>query len=415
MKEDLASRHGAAEVPDREKLRREFESRDGVRFLTVKEIERRLEKVLLPVVPRPTVKARTKTFQSYYAKYLRHIRDGIIPPLITDLMGIRVICPFMDDLEKVRALIENSFTVVEVERKGGRYSFKEFGYESIHLLVEITEDISRGIGDCGCSVAEIQIRTTLQDAWAEVEHELFYKADFTPIEEKKRKLYAVNANLYIADVIFQEIRVYQKAMSSQLSERRESFFRKVEESADAFIIPHSAGARERRRQTAEAPGGDGPAGADGLLLDALTLHNEKRFEEAVATYSRIFAEQNPESHVRSIIYKHRGMAYFAQSKYGEAISDFTNAIELDGKSHASVYYRGIAYAEMKRYEAAIGDFSLSLEINPCQHYCLFRRAQAYFHVGDYGKALADCDASLSLKPDTDVVLKFRRMIGEKLS
>lgn len=404
-----------AGVPDREKLRRDFEAKDGIRFLTVKEMERRLERALLPIVPHPTIKARTKTFESYYGKYLRHVREGIVPPLITDLMGIRVICPFMEDLEKARAIIQDNFMVVEVERKGGRYSFMEFGYESIHLLLEITDDISRGLGDSGCKVAEVQIRTTLQDAWAEVEHELFYKAEFAPIEEKKwkRKLYAVNANLYIADVIFQEIRVYQKALNGRLMERRDSFFRKVEESADAFILPDGSPA-ENPPEAAEPVSGTSPDGADSLLLDALTFHNEKRFEDAVTTYSRIFAEQNPEDSVRSIIYKHRGMAYFAQSKYGEAISDFSNAIRLDGKSHAPLYYRGIAYSEMGRYEEAVSDFTTSLGINPCQHYCLFRRAQARFHMGNLKDALSDCDASLSIKPDTDVVVKFRGMILKRL-
>ncbi len=60
-------------------------------------------------------------------------------------------------------------------------------------------------------VCEIQLRTILQDAWAEVEHELVYKSDISlPNQSIRRKLASLNATLTLSDLIFQEIRDYQK-------------------------------------------------------------------------------------------------------------------------------------------------------------------------------------------------------------
>ena len=53
------------------------------------------------------------------------------------MMGIRVICAFLEDLEIVRKQLEASFSVQEVERKGAEQSFREFGYESVHVLISI--------------------------------------------------------------------------------------------------------------------------------------------------------------------------------------------------------------------------------------------------------------------------------------
>ena len=80
---------------------------------------------------------------------------------------------------------------------------------------------------------EVQLRTILQEAWAEVEHELVYKAEFTPFDEPmKRKLAALNANLSLSDIIFQEILDYQRRLTSELERRRSAFYGKIEDVMD---------------------------------------------------------------------------------------------------------------------------------------------------------------------------------------
>ncbi|MDR2924294.1 MAG: tetratricopeptide repeat protein [Treponema sp.] len=396
----------------KETIRKKYESGTYARILTLRDIANRLEQVFSVLVSHPTIKTRIKQFPSYFKKYLHLLKAGVDQPLITDLMGIRIVCPFIEDLQLVENLIKEHFEVTEVDRKEHSNTFKEFGYEAIHLLIRIPADIARVRGETGCDVAEIQIRTVLQDAWAEVEHEIFYKAEFNPIDTPmKRKLAAVNASLTLADSVFQEIRDYQKKLNGQLGRRRETFYKKIEESIDSMLFSDEPVQGISQPET--MPADIGSLSIDDLLLEALKAHNENRFADAIAVYSRIL-ELKPDEMICSLIYKHRGMANFAQSNYQDAILDFNRALELDPKSYRVAYYRGVVRSVLKQFSGAIDDYTMSLEINPYQAFCLFRRGQSYFHIGDYPQALSDCEASLSMEPGNETIQKFRVLVQSKL-
>jgi len=407
---------------DKEAIRKKYESGNYARILTLRDITNRLEQVCSVLVSHPTIKTRIKQFPSYYKKYLRLLKADNPQPLITDLMGIRIVCPFIEDLMLVENLVKNNFEVTEVDRKEHSNTFKEFGYEAIHLLIRVPSDIARVRGDTGSDVAEIQIRTVLQDAWAEVEHEIFYKAEFNPIDTPmKRKLAAVNASLTLADSIFQEIRDYQKKLNGQLGKRRETFHRKIEESIDSMLISNEP-VPDRNQpsdmKSVDVKSGEMPVeishlSIDDLLLEALKAHNDNRFADAIAVYSRIL-ELKPDEQICSLIFKHRGMANFAQSNYQDAIIDFNKALELDKKSYRVAYYRGVVRSVLKQYSEAIDDYTMSLEINPYQAYCLFRRGQSYYHIGDYPQALSDCETALAMEPGNEAIQKFRVLVQGKL-
>ena len=190
-------------------------------------MERKLKEILvLPSVP--TLKTRVKSFSSYYRKLLRILAESAETtdlPVISDLIGIRVICPFLEDLSMVEKILKDSFKIIEIEKKGADRTFREFGYESTHVLLEIPEDVRKNCILPPNIICEIQIRTILQDAWAEVEHELVYKSEFSPFDlPLKRKLASMNASLSLADIIFQEIRDYQNKLNKEMAKRRDSFY-----------------------------------------------------------------------------------------------------------------------------------------------------------------------------------------------
>ncbi|MBN2875616.1 MAG: RelA/SpoT domain-containing protein, partial [Spirochaetales bacterium] len=107
-----------------------------------------IQKTLQEAGLSPAYKHRIKTFQSYFAKRIKFLREaskhGSNALPITDLIAVRIICPFIGDLERVESALSTRFNVREVERKGSERSFKEFGYESTHLLLEIPDDILNG-------------------------------------------------------------------------------------------------------------------------------------------------------------------------------------------------------------------------------------------------------------------------------
>ena len=403
--------------PEKNQIQSDYEKYTEVRFLIVNDLKEQVENLLTAIDSSPVISGRIKNFSSYFSKYLKLLKTGIKNPKITDLLGVRVICPFIEDLQASEKLINSNFNIIEKEVKG-HYTYKEFGYESIHLLVSIPQSIIDKYGDPGTDIAEIQIRTILQDAWAEVEHELVYKAEFSPFDDPmKRKLAAINASLSLADIIFQEIRSHQRKYSTEIDRRKGSFFQKIEESTDELLFS------ENHKETSNSILKAAPAEnnidnysnltIDDLLVSALSAHNQNCFNDAINQYSMIL-ELKPDKKICSLIYKHRGMAYFACSKYNEAIADFNSSLDLDENSYKAAYYRGVVHSVMKHYSQAIDDYTLSLSINPYQSFCLFRRGQAYYHIGDYPQGLADCENSLALEPNNNNAVRFKELLLNKL-
>lgn len=86
---------------------------------------------------------------------------------VYDGIGVRVICPFADDVNRfVRwARLQDSFDIIE-EKDYCSYP-KPNGYRSYHLLIRMNN--ANGLN------AEIQVRTIANDFWATLEHQLKYK------------------------------------------------------------------------------------------------------------------------------------------------------------------------------------------------------------------------------------------------
>ena len=390
-------------LPNREKIKSIYESYSPVFSEVLSNIEGELKNTI-KLNSMPTYKARIKSFGSYYKKILRQKPQeaalGTELVTLTDMMGIRVICAFIEDLAVVEEQLLSHFCVKEVERKGAEQSFREFGYESVHILIEIPESC-RPKNNCSPKlpnnvVCEIQVRTILQDAWAEVEHELIYKSEFNPFDKPlRRKLASINASLSLADTIFQEIRDYQTQLQSELGIRRNTFYDKADDITDKEF--HFS-----QEQTSESllnsPTNTGKkASIDDLVLLALHAHNTGNFAEAVTIYSQILdSKPVPQNVVLSVIYKHRGMAYFAQSEYEKALNDFVESSKYDPKAFRSIYYEGIVLSIQKKYKEAIECFSKSLSINEMQSHAFYRRATAYFEIAEYENAMNDVVAAQKL-------------------
>jgi putative GTP pyrophosphokinase len=419
-------------IPNRTELEADYERRRPVYQSVLEDFERLVGNRLEASGLRPTIKGRIKSFDSLYGKKIRLLREarldgGRAPIPITDIIGIRVVCPFLGDIESAVKLLSSSFQVTEIDRKGAERSFREFGYESIHLLVELPPELGAARPGLDIRLCEIQLRTILQEAWAEVEHELVYKAEFNPFDEPmKRKLAALNANLSLSDIIFQEIREYQHRLSEELAQRRNDFYAKIENSIDGPFEKEEAAvvelygaegglSHEAESSVTAEPSHSRPlpVSLDDMLLEALFVHNRGRYGEAIRIYTSIL-EEGTTREVSAVIHKHRGMAYFSESRYPEAIADFTEALARDPQCYKAAYFRGVVHSVLEDYAAALVDYEVSLSINPFQAYTLYRRAQVYWHLGDYPKVLADCEAVLRIAPSQAQAAALKRLALLKL-
>lgn len=156
---------------------------------------------------------------------------------ITDILGVRIITLFENDVDTIFELLENTFEVCEIvdKRKKEKNSRIEFGYNSLHIIVKFT--------DSRCQLVEyqkyqdirfeIQLRTVLQHAWAEVEHGLGYKSFYEPPMSVKRKLNRLAATLEILDEEFENIR-YDIALYNQSFDKVEKIL-KTDINKDSLI------------------------------------------------------------------------------------------------------------------------------------------------------------------------------------
>ena len=405
-------------LPAKIHIQKTYESYAPYFCAVMANIQKRLEDGVSLASP-PTYKARIKSFDSYYKKILRL---KVQPPAdgslicLTDMVGIRIICAFLEDLSEVSAQVKNLFEVREIEQKGPAENFKAFEYESIHILVKIPDSCFPPPSDFPSLprlddiVCEIQVRTILQDAWAEVEHELIYKSEFSPFDlPLRRKLASINASLTLADTIFQEIRDYQKKLQGEVNERRKLFYEKVDE-LDAI----KRGIKKISTEP-DFPSSFAKGTIDDLLLEAIHAHNTGDLARAIKIYTQIIeSKPAPADVVLSVIHKHRGMAYFTESEYQKALEDFQASSAHNPQNFRALYYEGIVYGILGDNTAAIDRFSKSLAINEYQSHAFYHRAEAYYERCEYESALGDIRAAEKLGINDDACNALLAKIMDKI-
>ena len=127
---------------------------------------------------------------------------------ITDMAGVRVITFFPRTVLEVCQCIEEEFDVIEkVDHIAASQKQEKLGYQSIHYLAKFKPnrtELSEYKRFDGL-VAEIQVRTVMQHAWAEIEHDIRYKSASTIPLEISRRFMTLAGLLEIADREFEAI------------------------------------------------------------------------------------------------------------------------------------------------------------------------------------------------------------------
>ncbi len=127
---------------------------------------------------------------------------------ITDQAGVRVITFFPKTIDEVDKVVSAEFWVRDKSDKADTLKLEErFGYRSVHYLVSLKSDRTSlpEYAQYKDLIAEIQVRTVLQDAWAEIEHDIQYKSSETIPPSIRRRFMSLAGLLEIADREFQAI------------------------------------------------------------------------------------------------------------------------------------------------------------------------------------------------------------------
>jgi putative GTP pyrophosphokinase len=167
-----------------------------------------------------SVHGRVKTLNSLRSKIERKDYEDPLAD-IHDLAGVRVVCQFTPDLDVVDKLIRELFEVHEVVDKSGSLGFDKMGYQGAHYIVTLGPN-HRGAryNELAELKSEIQVRTILQDAWAQISHSLDYKSAVSVPERERRELYNVSSLLEVSQNIFDRTLETRERYSEEVRKRQ---------------------------------------------------------------------------------------------------------------------------------------------------------------------------------------------------
>lgn len=141
---------------------------------------------------------------------------------ITDLIGVRVIVYYEADVDLVATRLREYLRVNKKESVDKREDLdpNEFGYRSFHLIAKLEKN-EPNISSFGKEIRgrwfEVQVRSVLEHAWAEIQHEVVYKAAINFPPQIKREFAAIAGGLEILDREFLRLRKqYEESIEAAL-------------------------------------------------------------------------------------------------------------------------------------------------------------------------------------------------------
>lgn len=158
------------------------------------------------------VKDREEAIRKFSIKYQKALeannQEYEIKDHITDLIGLRAVCLYEDDVENAARVLSDHFDVIEVTDKISSVESTEdsFGYKGLHMDLKLNKDRATLPEYLPYSdfQFEIQIRTIIQDSWSVLDHKIKYKRSIP--NKLKRRINTLSALFELADREFREIR-----------------------------------------------------------------------------------------------------------------------------------------------------------------------------------------------------------------
>ena len=126
---------------------------------------------------------------------------------LTDSIGLRIICLFIDDVYENIALLKRLPGCTVITEKDYIQNAKPNGYRSYHMILDVTTDESDVDGNApGHYYVEVQLRTIAMDTWAALEHEMKYKKKIADQELIVKELQRCANELAACDGSMQTLR-----------------------------------------------------------------------------------------------------------------------------------------------------------------------------------------------------------------
>ena len=151
------------------------------------------------------MKSRLKTEKSIIDKLNKKGYEVTTKNMIShvhDIIGIRIVCSFLEDVYDIVDIIKSSKQFKIKEEKDYIKNPKSTGYMSYHLIVLIPIYLNETVEHVE---AEIQIRTSAMDFWASIDHKIQYKFPSEIPEEVKKEMYNCSLDIRKLDEKMQQL------------------------------------------------------------------------------------------------------------------------------------------------------------------------------------------------------------------
>jgi putative GTP pyrophosphokinase len=156
------------------------------------------------VVP---IESRVKSWDSIREKVERKTLSLDSLDELNDVVGVRAILLFRNELTRSHRLIHDNFDVIESEDVATRLSAAQFGYQSQHYIIRLPKTWLHvpTMKDLSGLKVEIQIRTLAQHVWAAASHKLQYKHEQSVPPPILRTINRIAALLETVDLEFDRV------------------------------------------------------------------------------------------------------------------------------------------------------------------------------------------------------------------
>lgn len=284
-------------------------------------------RMALKDIPTHHISARAKGIDRFAEKASKPDPDDPTRPKypdpiteIEDLAGARVIAYVLRALPQIEDVVVREFDVVERSDKGAQLIEKALvGYRSIHLIVRMKPERVKLLEyrEFSDLRAEVQIRTILQHAWAEIEHDMRYKPASEPNKELSQRFTALAGLIEVGDREFDQI--------YEIDERRRQSLRDLSQLREEIPEP----ADNSRQQTSVAenqlPTVKAPEPTIGLpFSQPKELIALERYADAIIAYNALISSE-PRQFAH---YLGRAKARFLSGDVAGAVADIEVAERL---------------------------------------------------------------------------------------
>ncbi|MFW9973211.1 MAG: tetratricopeptide repeat protein [Candidatus Odinarchaeota archaeon] len=356
---------------------------------------------------------RVKDFDSFFKKIIKNKKHQESPfETIYDILGVRIITFIKSDLELAKEIVQNEFELLEgPDDKSKKLSYKEFGYRSIHYVVKLNQERAR-LTECSDYKdlrAEIQIRTIVENAWAEIEHHWNYKPDDKDNKMDNILKHRLHGLMAVLELVDQEFDLIRKSFQGKFKSDEINFniIRDLAQSPNLFVDVCNYLSKNKKYEELVKFSKDAINSNKNfviawlnLVIGLLELHEDEKLLGVFDTLIKI--DPNNTSY-----YTGKAFAYSELEEYNEALLWFDKALNLDPKNTLALVERGVVLDKIGKIKKAMSYFDKALELEPEYSHALLSKGLALDHLRKYDNAIKLFDMVLEKNPINTSALVYK--------